>query len=1131
MTDAIADQQQRLQALDVSHSCIVQAPAGSGKTELISQRFLKLLAICERPEAVLAITFTRKAASEMRQRIVAALQSASQAEPQEPHKQLTWSLAKQALAQDERQDWQLLHNPSRLRVVTIDSFCSSLTRQMPLLSQMGSAASPVEDASALYLEAARRTLAELESSDWSNDVARLMAHLGNQVERIQQLLTSMLARRDQWLRHIADSQDQRLQRNHLEQALSHLVQDHLQSLTQLLPAGFVDEASALLQYAATHVDADKKPDIALWHEQAGFRPESLPEHLPYWLGLADLLLTDNGDVRKQPNKNIGIPAPSSSKDADTKAWYQQHKDRLQQLLAELEQQPELVQALARLRSMPALNYSDDQWLLLQSLIRVLLLAAAHLRIVFAEQGSVDFAEIALSANRALGDEQQPTDLALAMDYRLQHILVDEFQDTSQGQFELLEKLTRGWQADDGRTLFLVGDPMQSIYRFREAEVGLYLKARQQGIGEIHLRPLYLSVNFRSQQGIVDWVNRSLAQTFPTQEDISSGAVSYSPCIAAHALEAGPAITVHPQLERDDTREAEQVLGIVQQALQQHSGSIAILVRSRNHLPQIIEQLKTANIGFQALDLDLLIDKGSVIDLYSLTMALHHAGDRLHWLALLRAPWCGLTLNDLLVIADAGPTVWRNCLQPEVQQRLSNDGRQRLRALIDRLQPFLLQRYRMSLRQWLAAIWQGIGGAACYAGQTDQQDAINSYLELLDAHDQGGRITDFVAFNDALAKLYAPVDQSSDGRVQIMTMHKSKGLEFDVVILPGLGKRARGDESTLLDWLERPSREAETDLLIAPIKASENASDEAIGKSLKAINNDKAAFETTRLLYVAATRARQRLHLLGHTKKNRHGFAPESRSLLATLWPVVAQDFEALESDRPRDAVESLATGKKLLRRLPAGWSPTSCSALPVQLEQQQVEETVTDLPDPEFDWATETARHIGTITHRYLQRMACQPRVDWNAQRLRLQQRNAIRTGLRNLGTVDDDLEMACDKVIQALINTIEDERGRWILQPHSQASCEYALTHKSANGLRRYILDRTFIDAQGRRWIIDYKSGSHAGTDVEQFLDQEQQRYREQLQQYGRLMQQLGERDIHLGLYFPLLNGWREWRYATETD
>lgn len=123
---------------------------------------------------------------------------------------------------------------------------------------------------------------------------------------------------------------------------------------------------------------------------------------------------------------------------------------------------------------------------------------------------------------ALGADEAPTDLALRLDYRLRHILVDEFQDTSWLQKKLLEKLTFDWQPGDGRTLFIVGDGMQSCYGFRNANVGLFLAVRDKGIGQVSLDSLKLRVNFRSQANIVDWVNRHLPLPFHAR--MISGAV-------------------------------------------------------------------------------------------------------------------------------------------------------------------------------------------------------------------------------------------------------------------------------------------------------------------------------------------------------------------------------------------------------------------------------------------------------------------------------------------------------------------------------------------------------------------------------------------------------------------------------
>src|SRR6266513_2143925 len=129
----ISDDAERAAALDVLRSFVVQAPAGSGKTELLIQRYLALLAVVEQPEAIVAMTFTRKAAGEIRERIVSALRGAqSDREPAEPHAALTWRLARDVLLRDSAMEWNLIAHPARLQVQTIDALCASLMRRAPL---------------------------------------------------------------------------------------------------------------------------------------------------------------------------------------------------------------------------------------------------------------------------------------------------------------------------------------------------------------------------------------------------------------------------------------------------------------------------------------------------------------------------------------------------------------------------------------------------------------------------------------------------------------------------------------------------------------------------------------------------------------------------------------------------------------------------------------------------------------------------------------------------------------------------------------------------------------------------------------------------------------------------------------
>jgi len=181
-------------------------------------------------------------------------------------------------------------------------------------------------------------------------------------------------------------------------------------------------------------------------------------------------------------------------------------------------------------------------------------------------------------------------------------------------------------------------------------------------------------------------------------------------------------------------------------------------------------------------------------------------------------------------------------------------------------------------------------------------------------------------------------------------------------------------------------------------------------------------------------------------------------------------------------------------------------------------------PGVEFDWASESARHIGTVVHRYLQRMAEEGTAQWNAARVSAL-RPVLRAALRAQGVPAAELEQAVARVAEALRGVLADKRGQWILDStHAEATSELRLSAHLDGQVVHVALDRTFVDAQGTRWIVDYKTGTHEGGDREPFLDREQERYREQLERYAKIMAGLDARPVRLGLYFPLLRAWREW-------
>jgi len=1113
---AIPDSAARRRALDPVRSFIVQAPAGSGKTELLIQRYLRLLACVEHPEEIVAITFTRKAAGEMRSRVLGALAAAGAAKASaSEHERTTLELAAAALARDTEGGWGIAANPARLRIQTIDSLCAALTRQMPMLSRFGSQPESIEDAAELYLQAARSTVELVESDEAvARDVERLLTHLDNDVGRIEELLAGMLRRRDHWLRHVHGRD-----RVELETVLQNVRRSALERVRERLPAELRAEWKALAAYTLGNLGRTRFADSA-----------------DDWAMLAHAFVTGGDDWRQRLTQTEGFPAGKAAQ-----PW----KERAHTLIGKLREHEAFRAALADMRQLPPGKYSAVQWEVLGAIMRLLPRAVVQLKLVFQARGQVDFTEVAQGALLALGGAEAPSDLALALDYRIRHLLVDEFQDTSISQYELIARLTAGWEPGDGRTVFAVGDPMQSIYRFREAEVGLFLGARAAGIAGIVLEPVSLAANFRSQAGIVEWVNGTFRQVMPAREDIATGSVPYTPSVATRKALPGAAVTVHPFFDGDRVGEAATVAEIIVQARRENAdGIIAVLVRNRGHLREIVPQLKDAGLRFRAIEIEELGHRPVVQDLLALTRALSHPADRLAWLAVLRAPWCGLTLADLDALAggDANLTLWELMNDDGRVKALSADGRARLERVRAVLRACLDDRCRGSLRERVAGAWFALSGPACVEDTTDLEDA-EIYFDYLESNEEAGEIADPAAFEDGLAELYALPDLQADERLQIMTIHKAKGLEFDTVIVPGLGRVPRADDARLFLWMEQPrvlphhapgenlGVRGETDLLLAPIQET-GADDDPIHGWLRKLDAEKERLEAGRLLYVAATRARERLHLLGEARiaTDEDGVprvkAPGERTLLSRLWPMAAPVYAEAAARQVESSSARTKPGAdenridQSLRRIASGWQ---APAPPPRVGWTPPRDAARAREEIEFSWVGETARRVGSVVHGWLQRVTEERIEGWDAKRVR---------GLRK--TFEDELvasslpagavEDAAGRVAAILEQTLADKRGRWLLGAHAHAESELRLTGVLGQEIVSVAIDRTFVDEHGTRWIVDYKTGTHAGGDVEAFLDRERERYRPQLERYAALMRGMDGRPIRLGLYFPLLGGWREW-------
>ncbi len=1100
-----SDQPQRQRALDPARSILVQAPAGSGKTDLLTRRFLRLLAEVDEPGQVVAITFTNAAAAEMRNRILGEIEkSANEIPPAEGDELSMEVLARRALDHSRRLGWKLLDLPAQLRISTIDSFCRDLALQQPLLSGLGSGLDIAEQPDELYRRAARQTLEQIDeaNSALSDAIAALLLWRDNNWQEIENLLVEMLKNRDRWMQ-----------------------------------------------------------DFVLESEQDW---ETLRERL------------------------------------------------------------ERPFALAAVRDLAPSCYTEDEWKIVKACFTLLRRAAAELHVVFAEASRVDFIEVAQIAQSVLkGADGLPTDAALAVSDRIRHLLVDEFQDTSRRQHQLLASLIAAWPEQTGRTCFAVGDPMQSIYFFRDADAELFPRVRDNGLDIPQNEPLLfdfvpLEVNFRTEPPLVERLNEVFSQVFAA--DDGSG-VTFSSAQPAREsqISFNPDFVLHPSFEMQmayrkrllysgiletevlQKNQATEIVDLVRNRMNRieecrvarerggdHKYRIAVLGRTRKSLVPIAQALREFNnearhenretIPFRAVELENLKDRPEVLDALSLARALFNPHDRVAWLGVLRAPWCGLALDDLHCLASADdPKLLVRPVPELLAERLTlliEPGRRAAQRVLDALTSVPALRASLptaSLGTWLEQVWLSLGGADCVDSTARANvDLLWSCLDLLPAGEQ-----DLLgpALDAALDKLTALPDPeaSSDFGVQLMTIHKSKGLEFEVVIVPELQAGTAHSGHKMLSWLERglaqPDDSGEiTGFLIAPFQPKGKERGKA-KEWVDRVYRERESQEDRRLLYVVATRARDELHLFARPaymveSDGSFTLAEPSGSLLATAWPALEDEVRARFDDwksarKPaEETVETeiasiAASGESNLLvfppAMPTPAKPTPLRRLPPDYQPAHSESSAPAATEPIIVGMGASrlytrheggmlSRALGSAVHALLEELArLRATNDWNVSRAALQRFSPrIAAQVRASGVDQAHAANIAAQALQLALSASRDPIGQWILSPHSEAASEVSWAGVVDGALSTVRVDRVFragldpvSEGENCSWIVDYKTAHADSLDPAAALPELRKLFAPQLEAYATILRNLQGQDaiLHAGLYYPrmLLFDWWE--------
>lgn len=1165
----LPDAQARQEALNPEVSYVIEAPAGSGKTGLLIQRYLRLLAHdnVTSPEQVLAITFTQKATEEIRQRVLSHLTRAASPElhpTQDDFDRTTRLLASAVLERDRQLAWNLLASPSRFNVRTIDSVCAEIARSLPVVSASGGATSPTTNQQRLYLEAARRTLLQLGGSDAALDssLRTLVLHRDGNLEDCEKLIAEMLKCRDQWGSLVPlsaeslteESLEQEL-RPRLERSLELVICSTLSHLCNNCPIPLLKQLATLGSEFATRPPYKELPHRLSICLDKHRPPQAVASDLDHWHALLHLLVpkTDSNWRRGFNGNHLYFERTTAD------------RDKLNSLVQDFREHNHLLDIINRVRSLPPARYSPQQWTILKALFRVLQRALLELQLVFAQHGTCDFSEVSLLAMHALNRDDGPADLSSAWGMKLQHLLVDEMQDTSTSQYHLLELLTQSWDGHS-QTVFLVGDPKQSIYLFRQARVERFLRMmHSRTLGDLRLQLLRLTANFRSRPALVETFNEDFSRIFTAQPEDGDDTIGYTRAIAVRKpapssaispifnwhiqiLPAEPDSILRSRQNRSSIRkQAKAIRAVIERWRttplppgRAEPWKIAVLVRNRKHLHDIVaalhQDLGSGPIPTRAIEIEALAERQEVLDLLALTRALLHRADRTAWLALLRAPWCGLELADLHLLAGSDQRELAEiCILDLISDRghlLPDGAAERLQHLWSVMARATQEGQQTTLSRWVEETWHGLGGDAYLTPQ--QLTNAQRYLRLLNETEREERPISSSTLQESLTCLYAE-PSLQPGAVDLLTIHKAKGLEWDVVLIPAIHQRGRHDAPPLLRWEEisNPDKDS-ADLIFAPI-LSQGEDDDSLSKYLKSLSNARAKAERQRLYYVACTRAREELHLFAAPRRNASGeISPGANSLLEAAFPAVAElfstsstataeDIEGSESS-PLDlaAAATPAAPARTVERLPL----ESLRALqPAHNAQESSVSSSAQASNPVPE-APFTVRALGNTIHTFLDLAASELARGTSLAALQAglaSWQPRVQAVLRSAGLSPDTAAQRTREVLAALHKTLTDDTGAWILSPHPASATEFALI-SLADRRQSIRLDRTFragpeplAPGQDHLWIIDYKTASHSDSGLENFLLKQRAFYAPQLELYAQLMRSRSpETEVRVALYYP---------------
>jgi ATP-dependent exoDNAse (exonuclease V) beta subunit len=1144
------DQEARERALNPAGSFHLEAPAGSGKTSVLLARYLTLLARVEAPESLLALTFTRKAAGELRSRVMELLWQAQKPAPNaSPWEHLLQDLADRvAWHFDRKGALQELLAPERLPVMTFHSFCAQLLRYAPQEAGVPLEFRLVEEDEAKWLkrealEELRRRLAVRPAQDPARQaLVRRLVRLNNSWPRLAQELRDLLGRRDclgEFLGLARSSRDPARCESLLAWRFHLLLTPWLENLAAGLAAS--DLGRSWREFRGSLQDSP------LGTELPTRVPGATPADLAYWQALAGVLLTKGGELRKDFGPRQDFPP-----DFKNTFW--------PALIRQLP--PNFLSRLKLCRHLHPVAARAEEVAALQDLVILLGEALGVYEELCARRQALDFIALEQAALKLLAVED-PGELLLRLDRRLTHLLVDEFQDTSETQMTLLCRLLEGWEREAGRTLMVVGDPKQSIYGWRQAKVRLFQESRQglpcPGSETFPLESLLLTTNFRATETLIHWANRVFGDTVmaaATREGVEFHAATPGPAAASGE---SPQLALFAETDSDFGREAE-ARWLAQETARAAAGlkngeRIGILLFARTHLRTYLTALAAAGLAVKVKEGLKLADSPAAKHLHNLARALTRPQDEAAWAGVLRGPWGPVSLALLTEIALTPGDLWTDKIRRFAADSLCPPDLKRLIAALLYAQA---QAGRGPLGEILQAFLAAVDAWPGLVGQEGPGGVANAraYLDLLAAAESGLPEATFAKADFNLAEAFQPPDpRTQDAAVEMLTVHGAKGLEYDRVFIPFLDWQPLKNESKTPPFLleEIPGSRLHGLALARPYLQEKQS---PLYVMLHDLKKRRLLEEARRVFYVAVTRARRGLVMSGVVKSNKNGgFTPPGDSPLGWLWghyrPGDLAPGAPMVWPDPEMRVELVAEVPDLIPAAPEIWElpePLGFQPEPVpyQLEfpSQLAEKAGTDLVAPQVAdaganlvFAPDVGRtqglplrekhlfdgemvgesngdHIprvrGEVTHRLMETLSRGGDLPAPA---------AVAAALRQGGVAPEAAASLAPEILAETTACRRDPFLAGLLEAATPRHSEWLLEeHAGAGLIRRGAIDLLAFDGRDW-WVVDYKtSRPEREEDWEEFIRAETEKYRPQLMAYRQMaagIKGLATEAVRLALYF----------------